>query len=109
METWQSGLLHRSWKPTNINVFREFKSHRFRQTIMTVQFRYVTIVRDADSRLKRNAWLYERIPTQEYFIQTDTTAAYEYGVDMDDFIETIVTIWHNDAEKIATEFWFQFP
>ena len=76
---------------------------------MTVQFRYVTIVRDVDSRLKRNSWLHTRIPTQEYFVQTDTTIAYEYSVDMDDCIETIVTIWAEDAERIATEFWFQFP
>ena len=31
MEAWQSGLMHRSWKPTRVWVLREFESHRFRQ------------------------------------------------------------------------------
>ena len=33
MEAWQSGLMHRSWKPTRVWVLREFESHRFRQII----------------------------------------------------------------------------
>ena len=31
MEAWQSGLMHRSGKPTRARVLREFESHRFRQ------------------------------------------------------------------------------
>ena len=36
MEAWQSGLMHRSWKPTRVLVLREFESHRFRQIQKTL-------------------------------------------------------------------------
>ena len=37
MEAWQSGLMHRSWKPTRVWVLREFESHRFRQIQKTLR------------------------------------------------------------------------
>lgn len=76
---------------------------------MSVQFKFSTILRNADARLKRNIWFHQRIPTGEYFIIVDTTKAYEDGLDLDDMVDTVVTIWADDAERIATEFWFQFP
>ena len=72
---------------------------------MTVQFTYTTLVTDISSRVNRSAWLKNRIPSEEYFIMTGL-----HELDsIDDVIETIITIWADDAERIATEFWFQFP
>ena len=41
MEAWQSGLMHRSWKPTRVWVLREFESHRFRQIIFKYKLKLI--------------------------------------------------------------------
>ena len=87
---------------------REFESHRFRQEDMSVQIKYTTLMRDFKERHVRFKWLRERIPSEEFFVHTPSSDD-EDGWDVDDTIESIVTIWHEDAERIVTEFWFQFP
>ena len=42
MEAWQSGLMHRSWKPTRVWVLREFESHRFRQIIFKYKLKLIS-------------------------------------------------------------------
>jgi hypothetical protein len=75
---------------------------------MSVQIKYTTIMRDFKGRFDRSLWFRNRIPTEEYFIHTPSSND-EDGWDIDDNIETTVTIWTDDAEKIVTEFWFRFP
>ena len=72
---------------------------------MSVEIIYKTHVNEINERLQRNTWLKGRIPTNEYFISVRSS----YIEDVDDFITTKVNIWADDAEIIATEFWFKFP
>ena len=72
------------------------------------QIKYTTSLRDFKERHARSNWLRERIPSDEYFIITPSTND-DDGWDDEDNIETTVTIWHEDAERIITEFWFKFP
>ncbi len=90
------------------NDVREFESHRFRQEHMAVEIKYITKLRTGNERFKRLTWFKERIPSNEYLITVDECKDVD-GWDPDDDIENIVTIWHEDAERIATEFWFRFP
>jgi hypothetical protein len=75
---------------------------------MAVQIKYTTRLREFKARHSRSTWLVERIPSQEFLIHTPSSSD-DDGWDVDDHIETTVTIWHDDAERIATEFWFKFP
>ena len=75
---------------------------------MSVQIKYKTQVRHISERTKRRHWLTERIPSDEFLIEVQSCPDID-GWDPDDRIETTVTIWADDAEKIATEFWFKFP
>lgn len=75
---------------------------------MSVQIKYTTLMKDFRGRHARMKWFHARIPTEEYFFQTPSSNN-DDGWDPDDNIETIVTVWANDADRIATEFWFQFP
>lgn len=73
-----------------------------------VQIKYYTSLRTSAERMKRSIWFCERIPTQEYFIQVEQCQDND-GWEPDDVIETTVTVWSDDAERVATEFWFKFP
>ena len=72
------------------------------------QIKYTTIMRDFKGRYARSNWLRERIPSGEFIIASPRTND-DDGWDDEDNIETTVTIWHEDAERIITEFWFRFP
>lgn len=65
-------------------------------------------MRDFKGRYERSKWLRERIPSGEFIIATPSTSD-DDGWDIDDNINTTVTIWDDDAERIVTEFWFRFP
>jgi hypothetical protein len=74
---------------------------------MSVQIKYRTKLRQFGERHKRFKWFKERIPSQEFLVGTPKGAASD--LELDDELEVTVTIWADDAERIATEFWFKFP
>jgi hypothetical protein len=75
---------------------------------MAVQIKYTFRIREYKERYERSNWLIERIPSQE-FLLTIPESPDDDGWDIDDHVTTTVTIWDEDASKIATEFWFRFP
>jgi hypothetical protein len=74
---------------------------------MSVQIKYTTKLRQFNERHKRFKWFTERIPSNEFLV--GTPRADDSDIDLDDMLEVTVTIWAEDAERIATEFWFKFP
>lgn len=74
---------------------------------MSVQIKYNTPLGKISERIKRSNWFRERIPTEEYHIAVQLDD--EDELEIEDLIETVVTIWADDADKIATEYWFRFP
>jgi hypothetical protein len=75
---------------------------------MSVQIKYTTKLRTGNERFKRLNWFRERIPSSEYLITVDECKDVD-GWEPDDDVETTVTVWSDDAELVATEFWFKFP
>ena len=72
------------------------------------QLTFKTKIRNIKERHTRLMWLRERIPSEEFFIAIPPSED-EDGYDLDDEIQSVVTIWADDADKIITEFWFRFP
>lgn len=75
---------------------------------MSVQIKYTTKLRTGIERFKRSNWFNERIPSKEYLITVQECGDID-GWDPDDDVETVVTVWSDDADRVATEFWFLFP
>jgi hypothetical protein len=75
---------------------------------MSVQIKYITKLRTGYERMARSNWFMDRIPSKQYLITVDECKDVD-GWDPDDDVETTVTVWSDDAERVATEFWFKFP
>lgn len=73
---------------------------------MLTDIKYRTKLHDYDSRMDRAVWIEENIPTKEYHIYGTIEKNEDNNIVE---IETCVTIWCENADKIATEFWFKFP
>ena len=72
------------------------------------QIKFKTKVRDIKERWGRSDWIRQRVPSDEYYVATPSSLE-EDGYDIDDEVETTITIWSEDADKVITEFWFKFP
>lgn len=58
---------------------------------------------------ERAEWLKGRIPTKEFHINYNRTAGGDDYWD-DDYYRLMaeISIWADDADRVATEFWFKF-
>jgi len=73
----------------------------------------IVIELPAKERIKfreRLRWFKERVPTKEFLV----TRPYPSDSDgfwdsMDGLLTAEVAVWSDDADRVATEFWFKFP
>ena len=58
---------------------------------------------------ERLRWLKERIPTKEFLVNKDYPESDAYWDDPASFrIKAGIYIWSDDADRVATEYWFKF-
>ena len=73
---------------------------------MPVQITYRTEFSDLNGRMDRAVWLEDRVPSNEYNLES----CIEFDtIGMPIVLETTVILWCDDADRVATEFWFKFP
>jgi hypothetical protein len=59
---------------------------------------------------ERVRWIKERIPTKEFHITRNFSAGGEpYWDSADHHLMAEVSVWSDDADRVALEFWFKFP
>lgn len=59
---------------------------------------------------ERLRWFEERVPTKEFLIsRVEPVDHDEFWSSFDGMLTAEVAVWSDDADRVATEFWFKFP
>lgn len=59
---------------------------------------------------ERIRWIKERVPTKEFLVSKDYPESDAYWDDPTSYrLRAEISIWSDDADRVATEFWFKFP